>query len=217
MKNAAEKSTEKNTPPIGKPMVSVSIKTPEKVSQPIAARDGAKGFTGCRLDQNILTAGRNLAIDMFNDSDFSPVKRFQDDANASNEDTKTAGLSMLLGVGMGLSSGLAVVKDAKLVNFCGGSLPTDSLVIYAFRTDANLFSSYLKALIGAAKAVKEKVPTIRMSRPGGHRNAEKRGDDEKPLQVEIVGMPARARDTVIGRDDKGEIISSIQIERDSSD
>lgn len=212
MKSAARNTMIKNGPPIGQVMHSATTRSDgggaTKPTQPKIA-----GFGHVHLDLALVNSGIRLAGSMFNNRDFSPMKRYIDDANnMKNTHVRACGLSVLIGVGRCLSDILRQSSAKGHVRFSGDTIPNADEITYAFKTDAEYFSGLMNTLVKTA----QQVGQASSARASFDERAAEPSKNDGPMKVEVVSMPPRETVTSIIHNADGNIVGSTQLQKDIS-
>jgi crossover junction endodeoxyribonuclease RuvC len=151
-----------------------------------------------------------IAVESINSKDFSRLKPYADDCNATDDHTVACGMSVLYGFTRVLVQSMEVAFDDGRLKFSNGGLPYRATeVSYAFMTGRGRFISLYHGATKTMARVLKAAPSFKISLASKSEAAA-----PAPIPVQIVGMPTRATTTDIERNGAGEIISSLQVEKD---
>lgn len=133
---------------------------------------------------------------------------FADANNSTDENIRRNGTAVLLGVAMRAAATMSALKERGLVRFTGRELMSQEDVIYAFKTDQNRFIGALNAITSDLARILDAVPGLTVEKTAA------KDASPAPIPVVVVGLPERRTETEIERDAVGDIVSTVQIERD---
>jgi hypothetical protein len=162
------------------------------------------------LIPNFMKIGEQLAVESINAKDFSRLKPYADDCNATDDHTVACGMSVLFGFTRVLVQLMELAFDDGRLKFSNGGLPYRATeVSYAFMTGRGRFISLYNGATKTMARVLKAAPSFKISLASKSEAAA-----PAPIPVQIVGMPTRATTTDIERNGAGEIVSSLQVEKD---
>ncbi len=152
--------------------------------------------------------GVSIAVQFFNDGDFSPFRRIMDDANnAKDPQRRRAGHAALNACLITLARMLADTRRYG-VRFTGSPLTTENDLIYAMESGRDI-GPLGTQLVSACNAVRRARPDLCASL-----SREDAPKPVAPMPVEVVAMPSRKTVTSVDRNMAGEITSAMQLESD---
>jgi len=158
---------------------------------------------------SIYRFGSAAAVTAINQGDFSAFLRTIKDTNAKDPNRRAAGRTALLAA---LTCFADFLAESRLhgVRYTKSQPPTRADVAYAFATGNDHVSTTAQTLVNMVAALRRSAPHLRAI-------ASREGDAPPapaPLPVAVVAMPARQTVTDIERNAAGEIVASLQVERD---
>lgn len=135
---------------------------------------------------------------------------FADANNSTDENIRRNGTAVLLGVAMRAAALLCALKERGTVRFSGSEMMTQEDVIYTFKTDQNRFYAALNGITDTLARTLEAVPGLKVEKTAP------KDASPAPIPVVVVGLPERRTETEIERDAVGDIVSTVQVERDAA-
>lgn len=156
--------------------------------------------------------GNTVAREFITDGNTKPLRQLIDDVNSDDPALKRRAHSELTAAMATFSRVLQKVSEGGGVTFTGEPLPGLDEALYAVSAGPARLSRVLQLQINAIAALRKAAPgycdRIKIT-PGLARAAE-----AAPTPVSVVSMPTRVSTTDIGRNMAGEIVSSMQVEKD---
>lgn len=142
------------------------------------------------------------------------LQAIAEDARATDRTRRDAGDVALVAALVTISAALAAAQKAG-VRF-SAALPSADRLIYARSRSSEEYSRLGQTLIDTAANLRKTQPglTFSWTQPGEQvRNEQAKSD---PLEVRIVGMPPRETTTAVVRDNRDNLLSTTQVERDAA-
>lgn len=158
---------------------------------------------------DFMRIGAQLAIDVINDRSYSRLAQYVADSNSEDEYKVARGMNVMYGFTRLLVATMVQAVDNGQVRFNGVMPYRVDDVDYAFKTGRGRFLSLYNAATKTMSRVLAVTPSFKVSLPSKSEEAA-----PAPTPIRIVGMPTRATTTDIERNGAGEIVSSLQVEKD---
>jgi hypothetical protein len=169
---------------------------------------------GVILDQEetvdgVTRHGVNAALAAINEGDFRPFWGIIADANGKEPSQRAAGMTALRGT-LTVFSDFTHGATRHNVRFGKAQPPTRDDVDYAMCVGGKRLDVTASLLYSLVVGVRKAMPALRFSM----REESESAPPAAPLPVAVVSMPPRTTTTDIQRNPAGEIVGSLQVERD---
>jgi hypothetical protein len=158
----------------------------------------------------IIKFGYELGYTAFNTRDMSVLDRYIEQANSDDAEVSKRGKLILGGA---VSTLITIANDldkAGVINLTG-PMPSAAALTYGLNHEPQLFNGIVNATLRTtAKIMSIVAPAITVSK------AEKaEAVSPAPIPVTVQSLPVREQITKVARDDKGNIISTVQVAYDA--
>jgi hypothetical protein len=164
---------------------------------------------GINVDE-VARYGLNAALAAINRGDFGSFRRVIDDVNAKEPRRRAAGMMALQTALVTFSAFTIEVARQNQVRYTGAQPPTREDITYALAVGGAQLNATAQLLVNLTASVRKALPGLVVS----GREEPKAPKETAPLPVAVVAMPPRKTTTDIERNLAGEIVGSLQVERD---
>lgn len=160
-------------------------------------------------DAELVGLGVTMAEQVINSRSWERLRPYFADANnGTDEAIRRNGVAVLFGVAICAASALSSLKERGLVEFTGSEPMTREDILYLFKSDQNRFIDALNRITATLARTMEAVPGLKVEKIAA------KDASPAPIPVVVVGLPERRTETEIERDAVGDIVSTVQVERD---
>lgn len=152
--------------------------------------------------------GECVAVEAFNSGNFRLIDPLTVNFNAKDPRQKAAGTASFVGAIVRLAS---ILEAAQARGYkIRPTPPRRADIVYQIQAHEESFRQSARIIMAAAQKLRTVDPTIRTSSP----EPPAAPAAPEPPSVRVVSMPARKTTSAVGRDENGNIASTLAIEQD---